>query len=255
MLWIAAVVGAVCVLPYVLTLVPSHAVRPGHVAISRPVQIGMSVFQSTVLLGLITFSGLWAARQLGMGAPLLDARLYGQPAPPGAGRALAMALVVGLGAGVVLLALDAGVFGPLSRESVGRLLRQPQPPAWMGLLASIEGGVTEEIELRLFLLSFLALGLRRLTDSAGAAFWTANVLAAVLFGLGHLPVTARLVHLTPLVVMRAIVLNGLVGLLCGYLFRRRGIETAMSAHFGADLVLHVAAPLGQGWLLRLAGLA
>ena len=38
-------------------------------------------------------------------------------------------------------------------------------------------------------------------------------------------------------------------------FRRRGIETAMVTHFSADLVLHVAAPLAQGWLLRLAGLS
>ena len=69
--------------------------------------------------------------------------------------------------------------------------------------------------------------------------WVANVLAAVLFGLGHLPVTSTLVALTPLVVTRAIVLNGLVGVGFGYLYFKHGLESAMVSHFCADLVLHV----------------
>src|SRR5262249_17333316 len=72
-----------------------------------------------------------------------------------------------------------------------------------------------------------------------AVFWIANVLAAVLFGLGHLPVTAQLIPLTPLVVLRAVALNGLVGGICGYLYFTRGLESAMVSHFSADLVLHV----------------
>ena len=74
-------------------------------------------------------------------------------------------------------------------------------------------------------------------------FWIANLAAAVLFGLGHLPATAILAPLTTLLVVRALVLNGLVGLVCGDLFRRWGLEFAMAAHFAGDLVLHVAPPL------------
>jgi membrane protease YdiL (CAAX protease family) len=263
-LWGAAVIGTACVLPYVLTLVPSQGVRSGRVALSLPALLALSIAQSAVLLGVMTFSGLWAARRLGMGAPLLDAWLHGQPRPVDVRRTVLLAFAWGLGSGLASLALDLGVLGPLSRDGVGRLLRQPQPPAWMGLLASIEGGVTEEIELRLFLLSWLALFLRRVTRSAerratrpldGGVFWTANILAALLFGLGHLPMTSRLVALSPVVVSRALILNGLIGLVAGCFFRRRGIETAMAVHFGADLVLHVAAPLGQGWLLSLAHLS
>jgi hypothetical protein len=262
-LWVAAVIGTICVLPYVLALVPGQAVKAGHVALPKSALVALSIIQSAVLLGVMTFSGLWAARRLGMGAPFLDARLYRQAAPAGGRRAFLVAVAWGLGSGLAALALDLWVFGPLSRDGVGRLLRQPQPPAWMGLLASIEGGVTEEVELRLFLLSWLALGLSRLTRSAGqpaapplgaAVFWTANVLAALLFGLGHLPVTSRLVALGPAVVSRALVLNGVVGLVAGYFFRRRGIEMAMVVHFNADIILHVVAPLGQGWLLGLAHL-
>jgi membrane protease YdiL (CAAX protease family) len=72
-----------------------------------------------------------------------------------------------------------------------------------------------------------------------AIFWIANVLAAVLFGLGHLPATSMLIPLTQLVITRAIVLNGLLGIAFGYLYMTRGLESAMVSHFSADIVLHV----------------
>ena len=72
-----------------------------------------------------------------------------------------------------------------------------------------------------------------------AVFWLASILAAVLFGLGHLPATAVLVPLTPLVITRAIVLNGLLGVAFGWLYWKHGLESAMLSHFSADIVLHV----------------
>jgi len=65
----------------------------------------------------------------------------------------------------------------------------------------------------------------------------------VLFGLGHLPATAELVPLSSLVVTRAVVLNGVLGVVAGYLYWRQGIEMAMLCHFSADIVLHVLLPL------------
>ena len=71
----------------------------------------------------------------------------------------------------------------------------------------------------------------------------ANLGAAILFGLGHLPTTATLVSLTAMVILRATVLNGIGGVVFGYLYWKRGLEAAMLAHFSADIVLHVLTPL------------
>ena len=68
-------------------------------------------------------------------------------------------------------------------------------------------------------------------------------MAAVIFGLGHLPATVALVPLTPFLVVRAIALNGTLGVVAGFLFWRYGIEMAMICHFFADIVLHVTPPL------------
>jgi membrane protease YdiL (CAAX protease family) len=259
-IWIGASVGVACVLPYVEALTPALGQAATRLGLPVALVVLLSLLQSAAMLGVMTFSGLWAAGKLSLGAPWLDAWLGGTP-PPELRRAAFTAVALGLAVGVVLLALDVFLFLPLSPNAVGQLLRQPQPPAWTGLLASFEGGISEEVELRLFLLSFLALGLRRASslvagargaDLTPAIFWTANVIAAVLFGLGHLPVTSHLIPLTALIVTRAIVLNGLVGLLTGYLFWRRGIEMAMLCHFCADIILHVVAPLLQPLLLRVA---
>src|ERR1017187_3367641 len=50
------------------------------------------------------------------------------------------------------------------------------------------------------------------------AFWMGNILAALLFGLGHLPAYSLLAPLTSVIVVRAVVLNGLLGLAFGYLY-------------------------------------
>ena len=72
------------------------------------------------------------------------------------------------------------------------------------------------------------------------AFWAANIVAAVLFGLGHLQGAAALAPLSPALVVRAIVLNGTAGVVLGALFRSYRLEWAMASHFGVDIVGHVA---------------
>jgi membrane protease YdiL (CAAX protease family) len=65
------------------------------------------------------------------------------------------------------------------------------------------------------------------------------VLVAVLFGLGHLPATSAITPLTTMLVLRAVVLNGIAGIAFGYLYWRHGLEAAMIGHMGAHLVLQI----------------
>jgi membrane protease YdiL (CAAX protease family) len=150
---------------------------------------------------------------------------------------------------LIIIALDKWVLNPglvaqLGEQAQVLNLEVAQPAAWKGLLASFYGGINEESLLRLFMMSVLAwLGkfISHTPDGrpTTAILWIANVLAAILFGLGHLPATSMLLPLTALVVTRAIVLNGLLGVAFGYLYMARGLESAMISHFSADIVLHV----------------
>ena len=60
--------------------------------------------------------------------------------------------------------------------------------------------------------------------------------------MGHLPATAGITRLTPLVVTRALVMNGLAGLVLGFLYMTYGLESAMLAHACLDIVMHVIVP-------------
>lgn len=239
----AAVIGIACVMPYTLELA-GDAFKKAQERMRQPrwVIVLLQSAQSVVLLGVATGLGLLIAHHIGLGAPLIEGLLAGKNVTAQALTIIAPALLFGVVSSSVLLILEITVFWP----RLPKAMRDdfPIPALWKRFLVSFYGGIDEEILLRLFLLSLLAWLIGFAWHVPGGlptlgALWLANVIAAVVFGLGHLPATAALVKLTPLLVWRAIILNGIVGVATGYLFWRYGLEAAMLAHFTADIVLHV----------------
>ena len=238
----AAVIGVACVMPYTLELT-ADAFKRARERMRQPqwVIVLLQSAQSAVLLAVTTGLGLLIARQVGLGAPLVAGLLAGKNVSDQVLAMLAPALILGIASAAVLLVLEITEFWPRLPQAMREHF--PIPALWKRLLASFYGAIDEEILLRLFLLSLLAwlIGFAWHLPGGGptvGAFWLANIIAAVIFGLGHLPATAALVKLTPLLIGRAILLNGIVGIATGYLFVRYGLEAAMLAHFAADLVLH-----------------
>jgi membrane protease YdiL (CAAX protease family) len=126
----------------------------------------------------------------------------------------------------------------------------PASASWTGFLASFYGGIAEELQLRLFLMTLIVWAVVKLTRRAPgpALFWIAILAAALLFGAAHLPAAAKIWPLDTVVVLRTIALNGVGGMVFGWLYWKQGLESAVLGHFSADLVLHVAAPLIAGAL-------
>ena len=120
--------------------------------------------------------------------------------------------------------------------------------AWRGLLASLYGGIVEEVEYRLLLVSLLVwlLAWCNRRQARPWMFVLAVLLAALLFGAGHLPAAfAAGMTAAPWPVARIVLLNALAGSVFGGVYCRWGLEHAMLAHFSADLLLHVLAPLAH----------
>ncbi len=246
-LWIAAIVATVLLLPYALE-VQSSAIDLTKLGLPLPILITIQTLQNAIIFAIAIFAGLFFAGRVGLTTPILDSLARGESIADKIRAILPISILPGILSTVVVLGLEYFYFQPALLREFGdaatKLNLQTAPAAWKGFLASFYGGIAEEIQLRLFVMSLLAwLGKFVSKTSEGkpttAVFWIANIIAAVLFGLGHLPTTSLLVSLTPLVVTRAIILNGLIGIVCGWLYWRRGLESAMVAHFSADLVLHV----------------
>ena len=233
----AAALATLALFPYLTALMPQKlAALPlplWATALTQAVQAG-------VLCWLLAWLGLTLGARHGLDAPWLRAWVYRRPAPAHPGRWW-QAAVLGVLAGLLVTVLERLFPGQavVSAETAAGW-------AWRGALASLYGGTAEEIETRLFLVSLLVWLLARL-KSGQARPWmyaTAVVGAALLFGAGHLPAAvATGLASTPLQVVRIVLLNAVAGVIFGWLFWRRGLEHAMLAHFCADLVLHVAAPL------------
>ncbi len=246
-LWIASILATIAVLPYAFEF-QSSALQN----LKLPplwILIATALLQTAVMLAIAIFAGMFFASRVGLGAPILDATTRGESVGKRIRDILPFSILLGVAGTLLLLGLEFFVFQPALVKQFGEAaaplnLRTGQPAAWKGLLASFYGGIAEEVLLRLFVMSlFVWLGHFISKTAEGkptpAVVWIANILAAVLFGLGHLPAVTTIVPITPLLIAREVVLNGLLGILFGWLYWKRGLEAAMISHFSADLVLHV----------------
>ena len=247
-LWIAAILSTIALLPYFLEL-QSSALTLKDLPISLPALIALQIMQGAILFAIIIFAGMFFASRVGLGIPILDSVTRNESASGKARAILPLSVGLGVIASLLIIGLEILIFQPAMLKELGDSanalnLQNAQPAAWKGFLASFYGGIAEEILLRLFVMSLFAWLGRFVSKTQegkpiSTVFWIANILAAVLFGLGHLPATEMIIPLTPLVITRAILLNGIGGVIFGWLYWKRGLEAAMISHFVADIILHV----------------
>jgi hypothetical protein len=240
-LFLGALVGGLAVIPYGLKLLKaSNQGEPLKIPLPR--LMILSFLQTAVLSAIAIGVGLLATHAIGLGAPTIEAALAGNGSTQALALMLRPALTAGVLAGLLLMFMDL-LFLPHWPEALLGAARKTS--LWENFAASFYGGINEEFLMRLFGLSVLAWLLSRVwhTSSglpASGVFWIANVIMAVLFGLGHLPALKGLLgRITPLMLARTLLLNGPLGLVCGWLFWKHGIEAAVVAHFSADIVYHV----------------
>jgi hypothetical protein len=236
---IAALISAFLVLPYSLQLTGIPTPSPSQLVINIP--IGFLQFAIYVFIGL-----------------KISRKIEIEPTPVLSGKTKLekyhkLSVVSGVIVGLIIMALSKLVF-PVSILPVkeGVSLEAHTPGPLFGFLASFYGGIAEEVFLRLLvvpLLCLLIIGVLKLLriiqtwKVSDRVAWISIILAAILFGLGHLPATAAIMDITAIVILRAILLNGIGGIVFGWLFYRKGLEHAMVSHFSADIVLHALLPL------------
>jgi Type II CAAX prenyl endopeptidase Rce1-like len=239
-LGIATGIGAILVIPYAVasTGVPLH--KRG---LPLGVVIVLSGMQSAILASLLAWVGLRLGAALGLDAPLV--RAWAERRPFVRQTNWVIAASVGVVAALAIVALDLTLFrlllAPADLDRIRSALAAHHPARWQGALACFYGGVGEEVQLRLFFMTAIAWCIAKVAHKKSlAVFLIANVVAALIFGVGHLPFAATVFgSLTVGLVSRTVVLNALAGVMFGELYRRYGLEHAMVAHFCGDVVLHV----------------
>ncbi|MBI4814136.1 MAG: CPBP family intramembrane metalloprotease [Methanobacterium sp.] len=237
-LFVASIIASLLVLPYALALSPALA------SVFTPVVLIAQLIQSIILFAIAILVGLYLAKRVGFGLPVLEGWLEGKEV----GNYLKSILGISVGSGVlagILIILFSFLFTSASSVLQGAEL---SVPLWKSFLASFYGGIGEEILFRLFVMTVIVWIFYKIKKTPEGKPTTigislAIIITAILFGIGHLPITGSIIAITPLVIVRAIVLNGIGAIIFGWLYWKKGLESAMISHFSADIVLHVIFPL------------
>lgn len=219
LLWIGAEIGAIAVSIQVVPLLLQGQPLP----MPLWALCAIAAVQSGLYFALAVWAGCKLGPKVGLGAPLLAGT------EPMRVRFFAPALLVSILGGLLLF------FAP--RIAPAELVAATERFQVPLLSRILYGGISEEVLMRFGLMTFFAWLAWRLSKKPTAAIWAGNVIAAVLFGFGHLPATKLLVGtLSAPILVYVVGVNAVFGIAFGLLYHKRGLENAIVGHAGAHLV-------------------
>lgn len=243
-MFLASIFGTVCIIPYTLSMqfgLLEELPIPLHILLT------LQLLQNVVMFAIFIFAGLYLAGKVGLSVPVLEGWFSGGEVRSALKAILGISILLGVLAVILTTVMDLSFYFMFPNEPI-YAVELPKAPAWQGFLASFYGAINEEILGRLFLMSlfvwiFFKIKKTKEERPVGLTVWLAIAVTATIFGLLHLPSTAILIPITPFIVARVIILNGIAGAIFGWLFWKKGLESAMVAHFTADAILHGIFPL------------
>ncbi|WP_235848344.1 hypothetical protein [Litchfieldia alkalitelluris] len=162
--WIASMVGAVAIIPYQFKLlipkIEEQKIKQPHKKVPPyPVLMLITFLQSAILLGVASFVGTLLAPKVGLHWWLVDYFLYRDVIPYNVWGVLALAGIIALTACLFILFLDILFMKKLPKVEV------PVPGRTQSVLASFYGGISEEVLMRLFIMTLFVYLLKFITLS------------------------------------------------------------------------------------------
>jgi len=237
-LLMASILANIAVLPYASSL---GLLRTAELPIPFPIAILVQIIQATIFFSIAIFIGLFLGKKVGLGAPIIEGWLKAESTENRLKSILRISIVLGILVGISVFILDRFAFAVFVEPVTAY---QAEPPLWQRFLVCFYGGIGEEIAMRLFLMTLIVWISYKIASTkdnrpTNIGVWSAIIIISVIFGLGHLPMTAKFMEITPVVITRAIILNGIAGVVFGWLYWKKGLESAIISHFSADIILHV----------------
>lgn len=228
--------GIVALVGYIYVTTPPSAVPAG---LSLPLLAVVSAVNPLLLLVIACLLGAYAAPRVGLRSYAIEGTGTDDSIWQRLRQEGGLAVALGILGGVLILVLDAALLPFVAQDLPQSAIGATRPTILTVLgyapVRFLYGGITEELMLRFGLMSVLVFAGWRVTGRRAdgprpTVVWAAIVVAAVLFGLGHLPALAQAVALTPALIARTVLLNAVAGVLFGWLYWRRSLEAAMVSH-------------------------
>jgi len=202
----------------------------------------LGIVQSCVMLALALWAGSTLGRKLGFRAPIIESILNKDFSISQLSQ-LKSSVVFGFIGGVAVLMFSFFYQSYLPESFL--IASEKSMSELNPLVRFMYGGITEELLMRWGLMSLIAwIGSKITGKQSAIAVWFGIVIAALIFGVAHLPAVQGLTNeLTSNLVVYIITMNSVLGILFGWLFWKKGIEAAMVAHSFAHVAFLSVAPL------------
>ena len=155
-------------------------------------------------------------------------------------KAILVTTVVTIIGSLILFPGDKLIFGSMNSWVLEQYTTKPTIYKMIGGL--LVGGIIEEVMMRLFFMSLVVFVISKILKKKEipiTVFIIANILASLLFAAGHLPSTATMTTLTPVIIIRCFLFNGGLGIAFGYLYRKYNIRYAIISHGLTHLIADI----------------
>lgn len=153
--------------------------------------------------------------------------------------------LIGGGITGILLSISGLIATSFFTQEMDTLSNAVVPSVWSRLLY---GGLTEEILMRFGLMTITVSIIRGITKKANTSiYWTGIMLATLLFAIGHLPVVFSSLPEPSIGLLTYVIIgNSIGGIIFGWLYWKKGLESAFIAH----MIAHVVMMLVESLFLR-----
>lgn len=194
----------------------------------------LSLIQPALFLFLAVLAGIAFYDKVGLKLPLIESAL-------GASKKLNSYpwVLISLGGGIfcgLLIIINFLSFQTVLPDDYLIFSQEFQPNGWVRFLY---GGFTEEIVVRFGLMTFLVWLCSRIFLKTGKIiFWLAISISALIFAAAHLPsLFLSLGKPEMSILLFVMISNTIAGIVFGWLYWRKGLESAILAHMVTHLVL------------------
>lgn len=201
------------------------------------IQIKLILLINPALFLIISIAaGIFIYDKLDFKLPIIESVIARKPLP-NILNILTYAVIGGIVAGTLII-LVAQSYSSFLPQELCELGNDVKPGVLMRLLY---GGFTEEILMRFGIMTVIVWLLSFLLGKRHVTYWIGIVLSAFIFGLGHFPVVFQSIEDPSFLLLTYILVgNSTGGIIFGWLYWKKGLESAMIAHMFAHITMIVA---------------
>jgi membrane protease YdiL (CAAX protease family) len=198
----------------------------------------LSLVQPSILLLLAVIAGTILHTKVGLSVPTIAAVLKIEPPQIKFASQIKWGVLLGILIGIVV-AVVAFVFRPVIPQE---LVEFNNKITLTPVARLCYGGFTEELLMRFGFMTFIVWVVSKITKKLNrSTYWMGIIASTLLFAVGHFPIVfVTIAHPTLLLLLYVLIGNSIAGMVFGWLYWKKGLESACVAHMFFHVFVIVA---------------